>query len=145
MAVAPQPVFDDENSFALLDAYLEDLHAGRRPDRDRLLAEHPELASALRCLEALDQLAPQPQRPRVVDDTERSTLPLPPAAAAQTPPPFANDTQFSKYEMLCEIGRGGMGVVCKARQKDLDRIVAVKMILSSHLASADHVERFVAE
>jgi eukaryotic-like serine/threonine-protein kinase len=52
---------------------------------------------------------------------------------------------FGKFQLLEELGRGGMGVVYKARQRDLDRLVAVKMILSSHLASSDQVERFQAE
>ncbi len=43
------------------------------------------------------------------------------------------------------MGRGGMGVVYEARQKGLDRSVAVKMILSSHLASPELVRRFQSE
>ena len=52
---------------------------------------------------------------------------------------------FGPYELIREIGRGGMGVVYEARQKGLDRSVAVKMILASHLASAELVRRFQAE
>ena len=44
----PQP--EQQESFNLLDDYLRRLHAGDRPDRAMLVADHPELASALDCL-----------------------------------------------------------------------------------------------
>ncbi|QEH34555.1 Serine/threonine-protein kinase PknB [Aquisphaera giovannonii] len=49
------------------------------------------------------------------------------------------------YELLSELGRGGMGVVYKAREVRLNRLVAVKMILAGHYSGADSVARLLAE
>ena len=124
---------DEADLFEFLERYLDSLHSGDVGSRTVLIERHPELARCVRCIELLDRLAPDaPERPKPRYSRRAEHKPA-------TPQPFG------KYELLEEIGRGGMGVVYRARQTDLDRLVAIKMILSNHLASADDVGRFHAE
>lgn len=122
---------EDGGEFDALDDYLDRLHAGQSVDRAALLEEHPSLASALDCLEALDRLAPSPSAAAETTVEAESIAGLP--------------CDFGPYELLAEVGRGGMGVVYRARQKSLDRTVAIKMILAGRLASPEHVRRFLIE
>lgn len=132
--MTPDQSQDEDALFALLDRYVALLHAGEQSSADAMLAARPELARWTDCLNALDEFV------------LAETLIVGPTATDETAAPVANDPcEFGRYRLLEEIGRGGMGVVYKARQAELDRLVAVKMILSSQFAGADDVKRFYRE
>lgn len=148
----PESIPDDgaaDKTFAALNDFVDQLQAGKAPDRAHFLQQHPELVRALDCLEALDSLAVSAGQ-----ITDEATVIFHDNSDADAAPRNDHDLvgseglpgkEFGKYELLEEIGRGGMGVVFKARQKDLDRLVAVKMIRASLIASAQDVARFQAE
>ena len=59
--------------------------------------------------------------------------------------PSRNAAQIPGYEILAKLGQGGMGVVYKARQRGLNRLVALKMIIGGSQARDDHLARFRVE
>ena len=124
--MSSESVARDQRLQHILAAYLQDVEAGKNPDREKLLAQHPDLADDLRSF-----LAENEKMRRLVAQNEVATLgpePSPDAPAVGTKVRY-----FGDYELLEEIARGGMGVVYKARQSKLNRLVALKMILAGEL------------
>ena len=125
----------------VLAEYVRSVESGRPLDREQLLAEHPDLAADLesffRNRAAVEKIAAP-----LIAAAEAPTLGL---AAGDTASGGPTVRYFGDYELLEEIARGGMGVVYKARQKSLGRLVALKMILRGQLASEADVERFQRE
>src|SRR5262245_29115204 len=113
----------------VLHGYLQAVDAGQAPDREELLRQHPDLADELVAFFADQQKVEQLVRSfRASGDaaTIDST-----AVAGQ--PSLGTVRSCGDYELLEEIARGGMGVVFKARQISLNRVVALKMILAGQL------------
>ena len=123
---------DDEALAGLIEEFRRSKAAGSTPDLAAAAKAHPSLASELRQLwatvEFLDEITPLNE-------------PVPPSADASENFPRA----FGNYELLQIIGRGGMGVVYKARQRTLQRIVALKLIRKGDSASAGDLARFKSE
>lgn len=139
---------DDPQFQSLLVSCMESLERGREIDRVALAKDFPRFAEPLqRFLEDRELL-------RNVAASFQHVDAAPASAFEKTVASGDGHDDFSdgdairyvgEYEILGEIARGGMGVVFKARQQSLHRLVALKMILAGRLADDADVERFRRE
>ncbi|HTU90757.1 MAG TPA: protein kinase, partial [Gemmataceae bacterium] len=101
----------------------------------------PEAEPALAAVVA--QLQEQNAGERVSMEADGDVMPTLPFLASSAHPGHLG--RLGHYEVLSVVGRGGMGIVLKARDEILDRIVAVKVMASQLAANATARQRFMRE
>lgn len=119
----------------LLDRYLSGLEAGTPISQEGLIAEHPDLAEALeihfRSLEGLHSLL--------------ASCEIAPVIGSYSPRSTDAAGAIGDFELVREVGRGGMGVVYEARQVSLNRRVAVKLLPFAAVLEPKQIARFKME
>lgn len=129
----------------LLRELTDALHEGRPADVELVARDHPGIADELRELWATARVAEE-----FASSLGATELHAPAPAGFGIPDPFgsrsaAGPQRLGNHELLDELGRGGMGVVYRALERDQGRIVALKCLLAGHSAGPSDRARFRAE
>ncbi len=141
MGAPNDPTMSHDSLDAVIAAYMVAVETGGAPNREVLVDRHPAHADALCAffadLDRMDRVASPLRIAGLLDATS--------AVDAQDSAAFPTVRYFGDYELLEEIARGGMGIVFRARQVSLNRLVAIKTILQGTFADDKPVARFRAE
>ena len=131
----PTSIPDDPRLAQAVQEYLKELESGRRPDRRQWLDRFPDLAEVLgQCLDGLE----------LVHQASPLASPLLPRVAGNVND-FVSANPLGDFQIVREIGRGGMGIVYEAVQLSLGRRVALKILPFAATFDAKHLQRFRQE
>ena len=127
----------EQQLVAVLDDLQQQISQGTLPDAEAVYQKHPQFADELKALLPV----------MLVADVAGSYFRLEhlEAPAPEWMPTFSLPVTLGGFELVEELGRGGMGVVYRATQQSLNREVALKMILPGRLASQEQRDRFQHE
>src|SRR5262249_36973647 len=134
----PAQLTEDPRVTQALEEYLTALEAGQLPDRTPLQARSSGISDMLghylRGLEFLPRTAAKPP-----------ASPCGAPAGLGRVPPGGQPPALEDYQILREVGRGGMGIVYEAVQRSLDRRVALKVLSLGAAPDPRHLQRFKNE
>lgn len=130
-------ISEEERLAVLMSSLADRAASGEEIEIHSVIAEHPEFADDIRELWTAVVMANSvgSDVKEVFDEDGQPDI----TAAIELP------CRLGDYELLEELGRGGMGVVYRARHLILNRVVALKMLLRGRFASAEDQARFRAE